>query len=57
MVSKVFRNMFYVHNTADKLAEQIVIEDATKPAFQIMIDAIYNVKTIKESLKGKAIYE
>ena len=55
MVSQVFRNMFYVHNTKDRTASEISIEDRSKAAFQTMVEAIYNVKTMKESLKEKTV--
>jgi len=57
MVSQIFRNMFYVHNTVDKSANEILIEDSNKPTFQMMIDAVYNVKPMKESLQGKSVDE
>ena len=57
MVSQVFRNMFFVTNTKDRSANEIHIKDTTMEAFQIMVEAIYNVKTMKESLKGKTIDE
>merc|ERR1719505_417222 len=57
MVSQVFRSMFFVHNTKDRSVNEITIEDSTKAAFQIMIEAIYNVKTMRESLKEKTIHE
>ena len=57
MVSQVFRSMFFVHNTKDRSANEITIEDSTKAAFQIMIEAIYNVKTMRESLQEKTIHE
>jgi hypothetical protein len=57
MVSQVFRNMFYVHDTTDRVANKILIEDTTKPAFQIMIDAVYNAKPMKDSLKGLSLHE
>merc|ERR1719186_2213157 len=57
MVSQTFRNMFYVHDTNDRLATEILIEDANKPAFQIMIDAVYNAKRMKDSLKGLSLHE
>ena len=54
MVSDIFRNMFYVHNTVDMSAKEIMMEDTTKPTFQMMIDAVYNVKPMKKSLQGKS---
>merc|ERR550519_47350 len=53
MVSKVFRNMFF----KDKSAIEMVMEDTTRPPFQIMLDAIYSVKPMKESLQGKSVDE
>merc|ERR1719203_662405 len=49
--------MFYTVDTKDKSASEITIEDTTEPAFRIMIDAIYSVKPIKESLQGKTVNE
>lgn len=57
MVSLVFRNMFYVHDTRDRLANEIVIEGTTKPPFQIMIDSVYNIKSMKKSLQEKSVDE
>merc|ERR1719186_1065553 len=57
MVSQIFRNMFFVHNTVDKSAKVVVIEDSNKPTFRMMLDAIYNMKTMKESLQGKTTQE
>jgi len=57
MVSTVFGNMFFVHDTKDKSATEMVMEDTTKPAFQIMLDAVYNVRPVKESLQGKTVDE
>jgi len=57
IVSKIFRNMFYVHNTLDKSATEMVMEDTTKPVFQMMIDAVYNKKPLKENLQGKSVQE
>merc|ERR1719186_2447416 len=50
----MFRDMFA---QMDNFAQEIIIEDTTAPAFRIIIDAIYSVKTIKESLKGKTVDE
>jgi len=55
LVSGVFRNMFFVHDTEDRLAKVIVLEDTTKQPFLIMIHAMYNFKPMKESLQGKSI--
>lgn len=57
MVSTVFESMFFVHNTTDMSAREIPIPDTTKPAFQILIDAIYEVRLIEDSLKGKSVHE
>jgi len=57
LVSKVFRNMFLIHNTKDKSATEMVMEDTTKPAFQIMLDAIFSVRKVEESLRGKTLDE
>merc|ERR1719319_1870141 len=57
MVSPVFEDMFYTHNTASKSAKEIEIPDTTKPAFEIMITAIYDAMLIEDSLKGKSVNE
>jgi len=57
MVSDIFTNMFFVHDTVDMSAKVVVIEDSNKPTFQMMLDAIYNVKPMKESLQGKTVHE
>lgn len=57
MVSRVFRNMFFVCKTQDRIANVIVMEDTTKPPFQVMIHALYNFKPLKESLTGMSIDE
>merc|ERR1719416_292268 len=57
MVSPVFEDMFYTHNTASKSAKEIEIPDTTKPAFEIMISAIYDAMLIEDSLKGKSAKE
>jgi len=57
VVSPMFRKMFYVHNTVDMFAQEIIIEDTNAPAFMILIDAIYSIKTIQESLNGKTVDE
>jgi len=57
MVSPVFEDMFYTHNTASKSAKEIEIPDTTKPAFEIMISAIYDAMLIEDSLKGKSVNE
>ena len=57
MVSPVFLNMFYVVDTNDRTAKKIIIQQTSAPAFQIMLDAIYFVKSIKNSLKGKTVDE
>merc|ERR1719186_2296514 len=50
----MFRDMFA---QMDNFAQEIIIEDTTAPAFRILIYAIYCVKTIQESLKGKTVDE
>ena len=54
VVSPMFRDMFAQMDIFD---QEIIIEDTTAPAFRIIIDAIYSVKTIKESLRGKTVDE
>merc|ERR1719186_266914 len=57
MISPVFEKMFYTTQLGDKTAQQIKIEQTTKPAFQIIIEAVYNSKSIPDSLNGKSIPE
>jgi len=57
MISLVFRRSFFSTDTADRTAQRIEILETTKPAFQIMVDAIYNRTTINASLKDKSVDE
>jgi len=57
MVSDIFKTMFYATNVGDKAENVIKIEKTTASAFQIMIDSVYNAKSIEESLAGKSIHE
>lgn len=57
MVSKVFLNMFFKHNTRDKSAREMVMKNTNRTAFKIMIEAIYNSKSIEENLRGKSLHE
>ena len=57
MVSDIFKTMFYSTNVGNKTANIIKIEKTTAPAFRIMIDAVYNIKSIGDSLKGKSVDE
>jgi len=57
LASPVFMKMLFVHNTLDKYATEIVLEHTTKPALQIMIDAIYDVVPMEKSLQGKSVDE
>ena len=54
MASEAFGKMLYVH---DKEAKEIVVKETTVAAFTAMVDAIYNTKTIHESLKDKTVHE
>ena len=55
MASPVFRKMFYVSETEDKTAKKIVVKETTVAAFQVMINAIYRMESIKDSLKEKTM--
>lgn len=57
MISPVFEKMFYTTDVGDKTAQQIKVEQTTEPAFQVMIDAVYNSKPIEDSLNGKSVRE
>ena len=57
MASPVFMKMFYVSDTLDKSAQQIVVRQTTVDAFKIMIHAIYNTTSLEESLKDKSVEE
>jgi len=57
MVSLPFKTMFYTTEVGNKAAETFKIEQTTAPAFQIMMDAIYETKSIEDSLKGKSVQE
>jgi len=56
-VSRVFNRMLFVANTRDKDAKVLLIKRTTRQAFQIMKEAIYNTKSIKQSLQGKSVHE
>ena len=57
LASPVFRKMLFVTRTDDKEASEIFVEEAIVAAFRAMVDAIYNTKTIKESLKENTVHE
>ena len=57
MASPAFRKMLFVTRTDDKVAEEISVEETSEAAFRAMVEAIYNTKTIKESLKEKTVHE
>ena len=57
MVSPMFKKMFFTTDVGDKTAEKIDIKETTLVAFEVMIDAIYNTKSIEDSLKGKSVQE
>lgn len=53
----VYRFLFYTTDVGDKNANVIKIKKTTAPAFRIMINAVYNVKSIDASLEGKSVHE
>jgi len=57
MVSDTFKTMFYSTQVGDKNANIIKVEKTTAPAFRILMDAVYDVKSIGESLSGKSVDE
>ena len=57
MVSPTFKTMFYSTDVGDKTAKVIKIEKTIALAFQIFKDAIYNIKSIGDSLQGKSVDE
>ena len=57
LASQVFKKMLFVTGTDDKEAKEIPVEETTVAAFRAMVDAIYNTKTIQESLKDKTVHE
>ena len=57
MVSPTFKTMFYSTDVGDKAADVIKIDKTTAPAFQILKDAIYNIKSIGKSFQGKSVDE
>jgi len=57
MVSLPFKTMLYTTEVGDKTAKVIRIGETTGPAFQILIDAIYQTKSLFDSLKGKSVEE
>merc|ERR1719186_1384799 len=57
MVSPTFKLMFYTTDVGDKTAQKITILGTTRPAFQIIINVLYKVKSIEDSLKEKPLQE
>jgi len=57
MASPVFNRMLFVAETSDKDAKEILVKETTVQAFEIMKEALYNIKLIKDSLKGKSVDE
>merc|ERR1719186_2420738 len=47
--------MFYTTNIGDKTIGEIEIKETTKQALQIIINALYKIKSIQDSLQGKTI--
>ena len=57
MASEPFRKMLFVTDTEDKESKEIKVSETTVAAFRAMVDAIYDTKTIGESLKEKTVHE
>jgi len=57
MVSPYFKMMFYTTEVGDKNAKEVKIQETTAPAFQILMNAIYDTKSIEDSLRGKSVQE
>ena len=57
MASGVFRKMLFVTGTNDKEANEVSVKETTVAAFRGMVDAIYNTKTIHESLEDRTVHE
>jgi len=57
MISPYFKMMFYSMVAGDKTTKVFKIENTTAPAFQIIKDAIYNNKSIEDSLQDKSLDE
>ena len=57
MISPFFKTMFYSTDVGNKSAKIFKIERTTAAGFQIVKDAIYNNKTIGDSLKDKSVDE
>merc|ERR1719186_1062035 len=57
LVSPTFKLMFYTTDVGDKTAQKITILGTTRTAFQIIIDVLYKVKSIKDSLQDKPLRE
>merc|ERR1719186_2208228 len=57
MISPFFKTMFYSMVAGDKTTKVFKIEKTTASAFRIIKDAIYNNKSIGDSLQGKSVDE
>jgi len=57
MVSDTFKTMFYSTEVGDRNANVVKVEKTTAPAFSILMDTVYDVKSIGESLSGKSVDE
>ena len=57
MASPVFMKMFYVSDTLDKIAKEIIVKKTTVEAFEVMVNAIYNTVVLEESLKNLSVEE
>jgi len=55
MVSPTFKTMLDTTNVGDKTIREIEIKETTKQALQIIINALYKIKSIQDSLQGKTI--
>ena len=51
MVSITLKTMFYTTEVGDRMAQNIKIEETSKQAFQIIIDDLYKIKSIEDSLQ------
>ena len=57
LASEVFREMLFDTGTNDQEAQDIPVKETTVAAFRAMVEAIYNTKTIQESLEEKTVHE
>ena len=57
MASPVFNKMFFGSDFTEKSTKETTVENTTQEAFKIMVNAIYNIETITNSLVGKSVHE